>query len=79
MNHITVYTKPDLKYVQSKLAKFMRNPGPNHWSALKHALRYVKGTETEGRMNGCSIVLMLASLDGPTQVIKIVQIRLKAL
>ena len=50
MNHITVYTRPDLKYIQSKLAKFMRNPGPNHWSALKHALRYVKGTETEGLM-----------------------------
>ena len=48
INHITVHTRPDLKFVQSKLAKYMRNPGPNHWTALKHTLRYIKGTENCG-------------------------------
>ena len=32
----------------NKLCKYMSNPGPVHWQALKHLLRYLRGTLTLG-------------------------------
>ena len=42
------WTRPDLAYAQSKLSKFMQNPGPKHVKALKRALRYLKKTTDLG-------------------------------
>jgi histone deacetylase 1/2 len=32
----------------NKLCKYMSNPGPVHWQALKHLLRYLKGSARSG-------------------------------
>lgn len=32
-----------LKLVVSILSQFSKNPGPDHWQAVKHAMRYLKG------------------------------------
>lgn len=37
-------TRPDIAYAVSCLSKFSSNPGRAHWSALKHLLRYLRGT-----------------------------------
>jgi hypothetical protein len=37
-------TRPDLSYAVSTLAKYASNPGKEHWVALTHVLRYIKGT-----------------------------------
>jgi hypothetical protein len=37
-------TRPDLAYPVQILARAMSNPGMAHWNALKHVLRYIKGT-----------------------------------
>jgi hypothetical protein len=47
-NFIANWTRPDITYTVNKLCKFMSNPGPVHWTALKHLLRYLKGTATQG-------------------------------
>jgi len=47
-NFIACWTRPDIAFTVNKLCKFMSNPGPPHWSALKHLLRYLKGTLTTG-------------------------------
>jgi len=47
-NYIAVHTRPDLKFVQGKLAKYCANPGRLHFSALKHFLRYIAGTIGHG-------------------------------
>ena len=47
-NFIASWTRPDISYVVGKLCKFMSNPGPVHWQALKHLLRYLKGTSQVG-------------------------------
>jgi len=39
-----IATRPDLSYSVSTLSKFASNPGPTHWNALTHVLRYIKGT-----------------------------------
>lgn len=42
-------TGPDLAVAVSFIAKFFLNdPAPQHWKALKHVVRYVKGTANYG-------------------------------
>lgn len=42
--YIAVATRPDIAYAVSVLARFSKDPGLKHWKALKHLLRYLKGT-----------------------------------
>ncbi|SGY60145.1 BQ5605_C007g04389 [Microbotryum silenes-dioicae] len=41
-------TRPDLAYAVSYLARFAKEPGPTHWTAIKHVLRYIRGTVSYG-------------------------------
>lgn len=47
-NFISCWTRPDITYTVNKLCKYMANPGTVHWQALKHLLRYLKGTQQLG-------------------------------
>ena len=42
--YIAIGTRPDIMYAVSHLSRFGANPGQMHWNALKHLLRYLKGT-----------------------------------
>ena len=42
------YTRPDIAYVVSRLSRYTHSPSSEHWSALHHLLRYLRGT-----MNWC--------------------------
>ncbi|SGY14895.1 BQ5605_C013g07155 [Microbotryum silenes-dioicae] len=42
--YTAVGTRPDLAFVVSYLARFSQQPGPEHWTAIKQVLRYIKGT-----------------------------------
>ncbi|GAB2274148.1 hypothetical protein Dimus_039069 [Dionaea muscipula] len=43
-----VSTRPDLSFSISLLSRFMSNPGPDHWNALKWLLRYLNCTAASG-------------------------------
>jgi transposase InsO family protein len=43
-----VCTRPDVAHAISILSRFMANPGPEHWTALKWLLRYLKGSADLG-------------------------------
>jgi hypothetical protein len=47
-NFIACWTRPDIAFTVNKLCKYMSNPGVVHWQALKHLLRYLKGTIRAG-------------------------------
>ena len=47
-NFISCWTRPDVTFTVNKLCKFMASPTDAHWSALKHLLRYLKGTRSLG-------------------------------
>ena len=40
-----VATRPDLAYVVGVVSRYMSNPGRKHWEAVKHILRYLRGTK----------------------------------
>jgi hypothetical protein len=42
--YLAIVTCPDIAYAVGVLCCFMANPGPEHWKAAKHLLRYVAGT-----------------------------------
>ncbi|KAL0309050.1 UNVERIFIED_CONTAM: Retrovirus-related Pol polyprotein from transposon TNT 1-94 [Sesamum radiatum] len=37
-------TRPDLCFAVGMVSRYRRNPGPEHWVAVKRILRYLKGT-----------------------------------
>lgn len=65
-NFVANWTRPDITYVVNKLCKFMSNPGANHWQALKHLLRYLKGTASYGLRFDFSQSLPVPNLHGYT-------------
>jgi hypothetical protein len=42
--YLCQWTRPDLAFSVSELAKYMSNPSQLHWDALHRVLRYLKGT-----------------------------------
>ncbi|THH17351.1 hypothetical protein EUX98_g9147 [Antrodiella citrinella] len=44
LNHAAVMTRPDIAYAVHRVAQFSINPGPAHWEAVKHIMRYLKAT-----------------------------------
>jgi transposase InsO family protein len=44
LQYLAIMTHPDIAHSVAYLARFNANPGPEHWKALKHLFRYVKGT-----------------------------------
>jgi hypothetical protein len=43
-----VNTRPDLAHSVGLVSKYMEAPGIQHWKAVKHILRYIKGTLGHG-------------------------------
>ena len=43
--YLAVATRPDIAHLVGVLARFSANPGPAHWTALKHLCRYLQGTK----------------------------------
>lgn len=43
--YLAFFTRPDIAFTAVVLARFMSNPGLEHWNALKHLLRYLQGTK----------------------------------
>jgi len=46
--YLSVMTRLDIAYVVNSLARFNQNPGKVHWNALRHLLRYLRGTSDLG-------------------------------
>jgi len=42
--YLATATRPDISYAVGVLARFNKNPGLQHWKAVKHLFRYLKGT-----------------------------------
>jgi hypothetical protein len=45
VNHLAVYTRPDISFTVSQLCQYNSNPSVIHMNAALHLLRYLKGTK----------------------------------
>ena len=43
-NHLTIFSHPDISYTISTLSQFLQDPTEIHMTAVRHILRYLKGT-----------------------------------
>src|ERR1039457_4264725 len=46
--HLAIVSRPDIATAVGMVAKHVERPGQRHWIAVKHILRYLKGTVTHG-------------------------------
>lgn len=44
LNYLAQSTRPDIAFTVNLLSRFNQDPGERHWQAVKHALRYLRGT-----------------------------------
>jgi len=52
--YLMIATRPDIAYAVGVVSRFLENPGKFHWQAVKHILRYVRGTvDTVLQLGGC--------------------------
>lgn len=42
--YLATSTRPDIAFAASYLSRFVSNPGPRHWNAVKKVMRYLAGT-----------------------------------
>ncbi|CAM8953872.1 unnamed protein product [Rhodiola kirilowii] len=52
-------TRPDIAYAVNLVCQFLHAPTEDHWIAVKHILRYLKGTYDHGIVNTPSSTLDL--------------------
>ena len=45
LQYAQVCTRPDLAFITGVLGRYQSNPGIEHWTMVKKALRYVQGTK----------------------------------
>ena len=48
LTYASFATRPNFSAAVGALSQFMANPGTEHWSGVKRAFRYVKGTLDQG-------------------------------
>ena len=46
--YAAVVSRPDIAFAVSKVAQFQRDPGQQHWEAIKWIFRYLQGTSSLG-------------------------------
>jgi hypothetical protein len=46
--YLSTFTKPDISFTVSVLARHNQRPSARHWNAVKHVLCYLRGTEDLG-------------------------------
>jgi hypothetical protein len=44
LQYLATSTRPDISFAVGVLARFNQNPGIEHWKAVKHLFRYLKGS-----------------------------------
>ena len=62
--YLSTYTRPDISFATSVLARHSQRPGARHWNGVRHLLRYLRGTEDLGLLLTCLPKLFLLILIG---------------
>ena len=46
--YLAMFTRPDISFAMSVLARHFQKPTAKHWAGIKHLFRYLKQTEDLG-------------------------------
>ncbi|XP_049964384.1 uncharacterized protein LOC126484833 [Schistocerca serialis cubense] len=61
---VATVTRPDIMSFFSQISRFLNNPEPEHWTADKHILKYLKGARGKG-FKSCGNKLKLHFYSNP--------------
>jgi hypothetical protein len=64
LNHLSVFTRPDIAFAISKLSKFHANPTNTNFKAALHVLRYLKFTRNYRIVYGRSSTVPITDIIG---------------
>ena len=64
LNHLAVFTQPDIAFAVSKLFKFNANPTTIHYKATLHVLRYLKSTRNYCIVYRRSLTVLITDIIG---------------
>ena len=48
VSYLAIHSRPDIVFACNLLSRYSSKPTKNHWSLVKHLLRYIKGTKKLG-------------------------------
>ena len=66
-----VYTRPDIAHAVGVVSRYMKNPGKEHWMAVKWILRYLRGTTNQALCFGGLNISLQGYVDADMVVIEI--------
>jgi hypothetical protein len=65
-----VCTRPDIAHAVGVVSRYMKNPGKEHWEAVKYILRYLRGTANHALCFGGSETVLQGYVDSDMAVDK---------
>ena len=68
LNWAVVGTRPDIAYAVGAASRFLENPGPEHWSAVKRIFRYLKGNPFHIILPGGNLNVVLKGAHKPRRL-----------
>ena len=48
LNYLTSQTRPDIAFAVNQVSRYCNGPQPHHWEAVKHIMRYISSTRSNG-------------------------------
>ena len=57
-----LYTRPDIYFSIGMVRRYQSNPGPEHWTAVKHILKYLRRTKDYMLMYGGDEFILILTL-----------------
>ena len=62
-------TRPDISYLVGMVSQYQSNPGPKHWQAIKHILKYLQRTRNYILVYWCEDMISIGYTDSDFQSI----------
>ena len=63
-----LYTRLDIYYSVGMVSRYQSNPGPKHWQAIKHILKYLRRTRDYMLVYRCENLILVGYIDSYFQL-----------
>ena len=61
--YVMLYTRPDICFDVGMVSRYQSNPGPEHWTAINHILKYLRRNKDYMLMYGGDDLILIGYTD----------------